>query len=287
MNPIPLKLMKLPLLLAGFVIAGFVTLDAQQATPQPDLLDRRINLSIEAIPVAELPGVLNKALGQQLNLIVPPDASHIILPPLKLHQVTITELFEALQTASSPAGSAEPLYTFQATSGNVWIFKLMQPTAPAAGPIPGTSQVFALEPYLKNLKVEDITTAIQTVAEMAPGAEGRPNLKFHEETKLLIASGAPTVLQSIESVLTALATSVQSQKEKSVEAELEVARAQMQSQKIATNLRAEALEAENQSLRERMREFEAKNTELERELVRARAELDLAAGKAKDQPRPQ
>jgi hypothetical protein len=275
-------LMKLQFL-PGIVAIALSTLQAQVNKPLDGFnpAEVRINLSIDSISIVELPEVLDRALGRQINLIVPPDSSHIMLPPLKLHQVTIPELFEALEIASTPAGTNDPLYTFQATVGNVWVFKTLNPTPQAAASPATVSQVFPLEPYLNTLTVEDITTAIQTVAELAVGAEGRPNLKYHEETKLLIASGSPSALRPIESVLTALSTSVQSRKEKSAGVALEAARAELESQKFASNLRIEALDRENLSLRKRIEEADAKNTELERELVRARAALDLAAEKGK------
>jgi hypothetical protein len=280
-EPTTINAMKSLSIAASLLLAGLCTVQAQRAdrtAPSDDFdpAEARINLEIDSIPIGELPAVLNKALGRQINLIVPPDAGHITLPPLKLHQITVPELFEALQVASSPAGVIEPLYTFQVAAGNVWIFKVLQPAAPAPSPAGTASQVFALEPFLRNLKVEDITTAIQTVASMSAGPEARPSLKYHEETKLLIAAGSPTVLKSIESVLAALSTSVQSQKEKAVAGELEAARGEMQSQKLASGLRIEALEHENANLHERLKALEAKSAELDRELVRVRAERELA-----------
>jgi hypothetical protein len=281
--------MKLSSFVAGLLLTGFTALEAQviQNQTNDNVAEARINLSIDAIPVEELPAVLSKALGQPLNLIVPSDASHITLPPLRLHQVTVPELFEALQIASSPAGTAEPMYTFQQAAGNVWVFKLLQPAAPTAVSTVMESRVFPLESYLKNLKVEDITTAIQTVAEMASGPGGRPNLKFHEETGLLIASGSPEVLQVIQSVLTALGTSVQSEKEKSIANELDESRAALQSQRLTWELKVHTLEKECARLTERLEASEGQNTQLERDLVRSRAELEDLKRRKNDPSRPQ
>src|SRR5690606_32388061 len=64
-----------------------------------------------------------------------------------------------------------------------------------------TSRFYALAPYLEQgLKVEDITTAVQTAWKML-GEKETPNISFHKETKLLIAVGEPRKLETIDAVL--------------------------------------------------------------------------------------
>jgi hypothetical protein len=66
------------------------------------------------------------------------------------------------------------------------------------------SRFYALTPYLEQgLKVEDITTAIQTGWKML-GEKEPPSISFHQETKLLIAVGEPGKLETIDAVLQAL-----------------------------------------------------------------------------------
>jgi hypothetical protein len=67
-----------------------------------------------------------------------------------------------------------------------------------------TSRFYALTPYLEQgLKVEDITTAVQTAWKML-GEKETPSISFHKETKLLIAVGEPSKLETIDAVLAAL-----------------------------------------------------------------------------------
>jgi hypothetical protein len=66
------------------------------------------------------------------------------------------------------------------------------------------SQVFQLQRYLAKYKIEDITTAIQTTWDMLGKARGA-QLKYHKDTALLIAVGAPEQLAVISQVLASLA----------------------------------------------------------------------------------
>lgn len=59
---------------------------------------------------------------------------------------------------------------------------------------------YQLEPMLEKYKVEDITTAIQSGWEMLHVTKV-PQLKFHPETRLLIAVGTEDNLRIIENVL--------------------------------------------------------------------------------------
>jgi hypothetical protein len=59
---------------------------------------------------------------------------------------------------------------------------------------------YSLAPYLDDLKVEDITTAIETGWKML-GETSTPDLKFHKDTQLLIAVGPVDKLMLIEDML--------------------------------------------------------------------------------------
>jgi hypothetical protein len=60
---------------------------------------------------------------------------------------------------------------------------------------------FQLGPYLQaGVKVEDITTAIETAWKML-GENTAPKIKFHQDTKLLIAVGQVERLMVIDEVL--------------------------------------------------------------------------------------
>jgi len=63
-----------------------------------------------------------------------------------------------------------------------------------------------LESYLEKLKVEDITTAIETGWKMQ-GVKPMPKLSFHKDTKLLIACGPREQLMTVDDVLRELTPS--------------------------------------------------------------------------------
>jgi hypothetical protein len=65
-----------------------------------------------------------------------------------------------------------------------------------------------LAAYLdRGFTVDDITTAIQSGWKMSGGQSPLPELKYHKETKMLIAYGDPHQLSTIEDVLRTLPSS--------------------------------------------------------------------------------
>jgi hypothetical protein len=64
-------------------------------------------------------------------------------------------------------------------------------------------QILPLGKYLTDYKVEDITTAVKTAWSMM-GDDTGAQLKYHTDTKLLIAVGAPSQLSVLTQVLGSL-----------------------------------------------------------------------------------
>lgn len=144
----------------------------------------------------ELVIAMQDAGGKKPNLLLSPGAEKIILPPLQLREVTISQVFDALSrlmrservifiaTAAAPGGA--PIWTMHRDN-------------------PQTSRickVFYVGDLLQKYKIDDITTAIQSVWKME-GAEGE--LKFHQDTQLLIACAAqPERLRTISEILAEL-----------------------------------------------------------------------------------
>jgi hypothetical protein len=92
-------------------------------------------------------------------------------------------------------------YTFE-TQGQgenaIFYFKCFK-----ASPPQKFCRFYQLADALQNYSIEDITTAIQTGWKML-GVKSPPELKFHPETKLLIAVGQPEELRTIDDVLSGL-----------------------------------------------------------------------------------
>jgi hypothetical protein len=168
------------------------------------------------------PDQLVEAITQQipiLNVIVPSEHKEVKLPAMKMRNVNVKQLFEALeaanqktipyQTAVGPQGpfqvservitvgfrTREPI-----TEESVWHFYV---TKPPTMDHPKSVRYYQLNPYLTEFKIDDITTAIQAGWKMLGEAE-TPKMNFHEDTKLLIAVGQSGQLALIDMVLSEL-----------------------------------------------------------------------------------
>ena len=163
---------------------------------------------------------LGQVLGKQVNVIVVDSASKVRLPPVRVRNVTLNDVFTAIATASQrevavptgqnmiqyknvqcrflPAGSSitdDTVWSFVSNESEVeeQSLRLNKPNRELAH--------FQLGDYLNDkLSVEDITTAIRTGWEML-GTKEPPDLKFHKETGIMIAAGDPKLLEQIPLVL--------------------------------------------------------------------------------------
>lgn len=174
----------------------------------------RFNLDFHGGSPSDLVAAIDKARAKPINAIVPDDCNDIQIPPLKMTDVTVQDLFKALQMASIKYvlntynnglnySQNEVSYGFETTSNpgadnSVWYFKERKPTEPL--PTKEVCRFYNLESLLEKYKIEDITTAIQSGWQMLHVTK-MPQLKFHPETRLLIAVGPEENLQIIENVL--------------------------------------------------------------------------------------
>ncbi len=185
----------------------------------------KFNLDFSGGTPKQLVAAIEKATGRPLNVVIPDEYADESIPALRMTQVTAAELFRAMEMASvktesypAPVGfnSYQQINTsisFQtlgaATDDSIWYFRgrVKKPdlTARNTKPAPAkVSRFYALTPYLEQgLKVEDITTAVQTGWKMLGDTE-TPNISYHKETKLLIAVGEAEKLETIDAVLKAL-----------------------------------------------------------------------------------
>jgi hypothetical protein len=180
---------------------------------------------------------IQKALAKPLNAIVPDEYADTKIPPLKMSNVNVEQLFSALEQASRKTEAYESAsyygggqfggyrsiqqvttsYGFRQgpgplTDDTVWYFHAEKPPMPTLGGTSGSRTVrfYSLSPYLKlqhegrHLTVDDITTAIETGWKML-GENAPPKISFHKDTNLLIAVGQPDKLEMIDAVLKALA----------------------------------------------------------------------------------
>lgn len=159
---------------------------------------------------------LNEPLKGSLNVILPGDVDDIEIPPIKLKQVTVQQVFDAIQRASERTVSFPNMgggisqqtenYMFMTsgavTENSVWAFRAFRPITASQSMTQGY-RFYQLGSYLDAMKIEDIITALQTGWEMLNKQGAK--LKFHPETKLLIAVGQPSDFALIDDVLKELA----------------------------------------------------------------------------------
>ena len=137
---------------------------------------------------------------EKMNLILTPGfvqrAMNISVPPMDLHNVTKAAIIRAFnqilieanaQIMSESTGGKELIYT-----------GISRPKADQRRP-----QVFYVGNLLNKFKIEDITTAIQTTWEFAKPKEGenKPELKYHQDTQLILVFATPEQINVVADVL--------------------------------------------------------------------------------------
>ncbi len=185
--------------------------------------DPRFDLDFPGGRPAELVVAIEKASGRPLNVIIPTDFADTELPELRMKQVTVPQLFDALTMATlkleklvtgtyfgGTGGSSEQYqqketgYGFKAKVANpthdtVWYFfntRLPGSTLHA----PRISRFYNLNAVEQRFTIQDITTAVKTAWDLLD-VKNQPTLKYHPETKLLIAVGQEEHLQVVDNVL--------------------------------------------------------------------------------------
>ena len=187
----------------------------------------KFNLDFPGGTPAQLVKAIEKATGKPLNAIIPTEDADVQLPPLKMNDVVVPQLFAALEAASikvvavthpglgygnSSYSEFSSGYGFKTadsplTDASIWYFRAEKPSLPPVVSNEKICQFYSLEIYLnRGFTVDDITTAIQTGWKMS-GITALPELNYHKETRMLIAFGEPRELDIIGRVLGTLPSS--------------------------------------------------------------------------------
>ena len=163
----------------------------------------------------DLVELLTQVVTPAPNIIISPESKNVQVPAFELNNVTLPDLFQALNNLSKDksaqwqlSGSTEP----------IWVLTPVH-TAPAFNPLravdpltglptnakPETRSCLVLPvgTYLSNYKLEDITTAVKTAWGML-GDDVGAEMKFHKDTELLIAVGTKEQLSVLSQVLNSL-----------------------------------------------------------------------------------
>lgn len=181
----------------------------------------KFNLDFPGGTPADFVKAIEKATGNPLNVIIPGEYAATELPALKMNNVDVPQLFNAVINVSYRYGPQRPGYSREVISSygfetkdsklsndSIWYFFVYR-----AEPAQKNCAFYSLAPFLdRGFTVDDITTAIQTGWKMA-GIAPVPELNYHKETKMLIAYGEPNPLQMIQQVLQTLPASTTSRNE--------------------------------------------------------------------------
>ncbi|HTY88251.1 MAG TPA: hypothetical protein VMB80_12360 [Candidatus Acidoferrum sp.] len=188
--------------------------DAKAAPPETPPLTR-FNLDFPGGTPGELLTAIQKEIGKPLNAIVYNEYAGAVIPPLKLKNVDVVQLFQALRNSGNAFCSAGDRNGIQCEN-SIWVYGGSRPQTKAC-------RFYSLAPYLdRGLKVDDITTAVETGWKMM-GVTNTPAISFHKETKLLIAVGEPGKLETIDAVLMALEPPPQTEEQAKIKARLQQA----------------------------------------------------------------
>jgi hypothetical protein len=191
---------------------------SEPATPPPNEVPKpkssRFSLDFPGGTPRELVGYIEKSMGRTINAIIPEEHADVRLPALRMQNVTLGALFQGLHEASlsrrAHALDGKVIYRddqmgFRSASTHleddaVWFFVRSNFTEVT----PRICRFYPLNEYLAGgLTVDDITTAIQTAWKMLGEGE-TPTLSFHKETKVLIAVGNQSKLDTINEALRSL-----------------------------------------------------------------------------------
>ncbi len=200
------------------------------APPQAEAGPTKFSLDFAGGTPGELVAAIEKATGRPLNAIIPDELANTRLPALKMNNVDVSQLFQALAAAShkselvkshdgGPFGQAS--YNIAQTScgfrqgaegkisdDTIWYFYVEKPVLPLLSSSAKVCRFYSLAPYVgRGMTVDDIITASEAGWKML-GETNMPSISFHKDTKLLIAVGDPSMLETIDAVLKALGSQV-------------------------------------------------------------------------------
>jgi hypothetical protein len=202
-----------------------------QPIPVADKL-KHFDLNFPGGTPAEFIKAIDKQADMKVNVIIPPEFAKEEMPPLEVFAVTLPQLFEAGVVASTrftnvlaqsnsrrvgPAqyASVKISQGFRTTDqpptdNSIWNFFVERPPVLTDWDYqePVNVRVYQLSNLLGSYSIEDITTAIKTTWEMLD-SKTKPEMKFHAETKLLVAKGTEEQLRMIETVTQQLAMGIE------------------------------------------------------------------------------
>lgn len=131
-----------------------------------------------------------------INIIVPDNLANREVPAIQLRKVDAGAVFEVL----NGMWRADGLQWVRA-GDNVWVLHGVSDRR--------KTRAFYVGDLLKKFKINDITTAVKTTWEFGgAGKASKPDLKYHQETNMLIALAEKEQLDTVTEVLAQLRMAV-------------------------------------------------------------------------------
>lgn len=172
------------------------------------------NFKFSGGPITEFFKELERQSGEKINLVMTPafavQAKTIQAPAMNLQEVIVPETIEALNLALREVKDVHIAVTRTGQRGAyIWTgMSMIQPQ-----PDRRTSRVFYVGNLLEKYKIEDIITAIQTTWSFS-NPQPKAELKYHQDTQLLIVFAPPLQLEEVTNILEELTLGVEGSKGK-------------------------------------------------------------------------
>lgn len=190
----------------------------------------RFDLNFPGGMPQELVTAVEKASDKSLNTIIPDDCRDLKIPAFSVKNVTVAQLFQALEQVSkkddrfivldprerSMGGVGSDVYPHisqygfktegQPDENSIWYFYWNRggtngPHAPWQILASTVCRFYQLEPYLDSgYRADDITTAVETAWKML-GVTNPPAISYHKDTKVLIVVGKQDEVNLVADVL--------------------------------------------------------------------------------------
>jgi len=143
---------------------------------------------------------MEKASGLKLNVLIPPELADVRMQPMELRSVYVEDVLDSLNRLSPDSVRWIRSAVSAGGKSQVWVL--------ARAPDNRKTQAFYVGHLLNKFKIGDITTAVQTTWQLG-GKDARTELKYHQDTQLLIALGSPEQLITAAEVLAQLKLAIE------------------------------------------------------------------------------
>lgn len=199
--------LKFVVLLSLFTLAGGPAAPAADEAVAQDN-SPLVTLNFPGGTLDDFVRALEAASDGPVNLVMP-GYTEVPVPSIRVTNVSLQQVFAAIQRADRRI----EFHSVNDPGSTVWAVQLAQRRAQ-----PQIARTYSVEPLLDKYNINDLTTAIRTAWEMARAQETidssrdvnsrywndpgpAPELRFHQETKLLIVRGTQSDLQLAANVV--------------------------------------------------------------------------------------